>query len=104
MAITYIKGYAFDYDTVKPVFEEIKNLEIPNFFVPDDVANKIRELFDLDNKKTETELRAVRNAFVDLWSDFSENFTIEEFKKYRNHLSGITTVIDNELWKKGYSV
>ena len=102
--IIWEDGFVFDYEAVDSVFEDLKKLRIDDFFVSNTDMKKVSELLNLENRKTEKELRAVRNAFVKKWSDFIEDLPYEEFKKYRNTLSGVTAVIDDYLWKRGFEV
>ena len=117
--ITRENGYIFDYDTVDGCLNDLLNIEIGRTFVSPEAATKIAELLDLENRNSEEELRAIRNAVVvrisaieKKMANLDENgdripgkeVNYDEMMKYSNKISGITAVIDHYKWKKGFEV
>ena len=89
----------FDYERVDAVFDQLMEVPIDEFTVSNESMNKIRELLKLDEVSKELELRAIRNAIVDRIHDLIEKDD-SNWKKLSTQMSGLTAVIDNELWKK----
>lgn len=111
-------GRKFDFDTVNRVFDELSEVEIGRYTVSPESMRKIEKILDLDSKD-EDGLRAVRNAVVVLFgkkereeANIGEDGYAIPGKKvdydrmmfWSNKISGITAVIDEFLWKKGYGV
>ena len=107
MALTREGRFVFDYDRVDAVLPELMDVSIDRFTVSKNSEDKIRTLLDLENLDTEEELRAVRNAVVRRLSDMQDRLGENNFDAVwhlQTQISGITAVIDNELWKRGYPV
>lgn len=117
--ITREGRFVFDYDTVDNCFDDLINVEIGTMFVSKDAMEKISDLLHLEDATTEEELRAIRNAVVvrisalekkmaNLDEDGNEipgkKVNYDEMMKYSNKISGITAVIDDVLWRKGFNV
>ena len=119
MAITKENGYPFDYDRVNSVFNDLVNVEIGRYTVSQESFEKIRSLLGLADLDTEEELRAVRNAVVRIFgkkeredANIGEDgyeipgkkVDYDKMMYWSTKISGITSVIDNELWTKGFPV
>lgn len=105
--ITRDREYYFDYDRVDTVLQELLDVEIGKFTVSQESFEKIRELLGLADLDTEVELRAVRNAVVRRMNSIMDEIGEDNFKDMwalQTQISGITAVIDNELWTKGFPV
>ena len=111
-------GRPFDYDTVSNRFDELAAVEIGKHFVSKEAMAEIENILDLDNRD-EVGLRALRNAVVVLFCQKkrfeanigpdgnvlpNEKVDYDRLMYWSTKISGITAVIDNVLWKKGYSV
>lgn len=97
--MTQIGRFWFDYERVDAVLDELIEVPIDTFTVSKESMDKIRSLLKLDELFDEIELRAVRNAVVDRLHDLTEK-NEADWRKYHLAMSGITAVIDNELWKR----
>lgn len=107
MAITRENGKPFDYDRVDNVLQELLDVEIGRYTVSQESFEKIRSLLGLADLNTEVELRATRNAVVKRMSSIMDEIGEDNFKDIwalQTQISGITAVIDNELWMKGFPV
>lgn len=108
MAMTKVGRFWFDYDRVDEVLEELMEVPVDRFTVSKNSEDKIRTLLGLDELEGEMELRAVRNAVVDrigeMINEAAEVDDTEVMFSCQQQISGITAVIDNELWKRGYEV
>ena len=117
--ITKEGRFVFDYDTVDNCLDELLQVEIGKVFVSNEAVEKIAELLHLEDCETEESLRAIRNAVVvriaaieKAKANLDENgneipgkkVNYDEMMKYSNKISGITSVIDSYLWKKGFPV
>lgn len=117
--ITKEGRFIFDYDTVDAVLDKLLEVEIDEHTVSKKSMDAIADLLDLENRNSEEELRAIRNAVVSriaaiekekagLAEDGSEipgqKVNYEELWKYSNKISGITAVIDHYKWIKGFPV
>ena len=107
MAITREGRFVFDYDRVDAVIYDLLEVPIDRFTVSKNSMDKISQLLDLDSVDTEEGLRAIRNAVVrrlgSMKNEIGED-NIKELFHLSTQISGITAVIDNELWKRGYEV
>ena len=119
MAITKNeRGYKFDFDAVNEHFDELAAVEIGRYTVSRESMDKIEKILDLENQDEE-HLRAIRNAVVSVFHDKEmkeANLTedgeeipgkkvdYDKMMFWSNKISGITAVIDNVLWTKGYGV
>lgn len=108
MALTQEGRFWFDYDRVDAVLDELMKVPIDRYTVSKSSMDKIKDLLKLDELNEEIELRAVRNAVVDrLYNKMEEcdsKNDIDSSFDIHLHISGITAVIDNELWKRGFPV
>ena len=107
MAITREGRFVFDYDRVDAVLMDLVEVEIGKFTVSKKSCERIRELLGLADLNTEEELRAVRNAVVRRMNSFRDEIgedNIKDLWELQTQISGITAVIDNELWNKGFPV
>jgi hypothetical protein len=107
MAITREGRFVFDYDRVDAVLQELLDVEIGRYTVSQESFEKIRSLLGLADLNTEEELRAVRNAVVRRMNSVQDEIGEDNFKDImalQTQISGITAVIDNELWHKGFPV
>jgi len=107
MAITREGRFVFDYDRVDAVLQELLDVEIGRYTVSQESFEKIRSLLGLADLNTEEELRAVRNAVVRRMNSIQDEIGEDNFKDImalQTQISGITAVIDNELWTKGFPV
>lgn len=99
--ITREGRFVFDYDTVNGCIKDLLKVEIGKVFVSEESVHRIEELLNLKDKKTEEELRAVRNAVVDVIHDLSVKTEDRDLQwDYGTKISGITAVIDNWMWKQ----
>lgn len=107
MAITREGRFVFDYDRVDAVIYDLLEVPIDRFTVSKNSMDKIRTLLDLENIEDEEGLRAVRNAVVRRLGKMQDEIGEDNFNDLwhlQTQISGITAVIDNELWKRGYPV
>lgn len=107
MAITREGRFVFDYDRVDAVLMDLVEVEIGRFTVSKESCERIRKLLGLADLNTEEELRAVRNAVVRRMNSFRDEIgedNIKDLWELQTQISGITAVIDNELWNKGFPV
>lgn len=107
MAITREGRFVFDYDRVDAVLQELLDVEIGRYTVSQESFEKIRSLLGLADLNTEEELRAVRNTVVRRMNSIQDEIGEDNFKDImalQTQISGITAVIDNELWTKGFPV
>lgn len=107
MAITREGRFVFDYDRVDAVLQDLLDVEIGRYTVSQESFEKIRSLLGLADLNTEEELRAVRNAVVRRMNSIQDEIGEDNFKDImalQTQISGITAVIDNELWTKGFPV
>lgn len=111
-------GRKFDFDTVNRAFDELAEVEIGRYTVSPESMKKIEKILDLDNRD-EDGLRAIRNAVVVLFgkkereeANIGEDgyeipgkkVDYDKMMYWSTKISGITAVIDNKLWHKGYEV
>ena len=88
---------------------DLLEVKIDRFTVSEESQAKIVEILNLKNACTEDALRGIRNAVVVILSQMAEfvcnteGFTFKAIEINRS-LSGITAVIDHELFSRGYEV
>jgi hypothetical protein len=107
MAITREGRFVFDYDRVDNVLQDLLDVEVGRHTISKDSMDKVRQLLKLDEIDAEEGLRAVRNAVVRRMSSIRDEIgedNIEDLWDLQTQISGITAVIDNELWKRGFEV
>lgn len=107
MAITREGRFVFDYDRVDAVLYDLMEVPIDRYTVSKLSMDKIRQLLKLDEIETEEGLRAVRNAVVRRLHSMEDEIgedNVSDLWDLHTKISGITAVIDNELWKRGFPV
>ena len=107
MAITREGRFVFDYDRVDAVLYDLLDVEVGRHTISRDSMDKVRQLLDLDSVDTEEGLRAIRNAVVRRLGSMRDEIGEDDYEEQfhlSTQISGITAVIDNELWKKGFPV
>lgn len=111
-----INGYVFDFEAVNAVKDQLINLEgINDYIINKEAVAEVRRLLKLDSKKNIGEIRAIRNAVIDIFDKMiSEILHIDEegyqeegfkptkedmdlFRKLRNVSSAVTAVCDEYL-------
>ena len=80
-------------------------VEIDDCFISGEAMDEVREILNL-TEKTASELTAIRNTVVrtineEFIEPAMEEKRMEEFRKYTAKCSGITAVIDSQLFKMG---
>ena len=97
--MTQVGRFWFDYERVDAVLDELMEVSIDEFTISNESMQKVRDLLKLDEVTGELELRAIRNAIVDRLHDMIEKDD-SNWRKINTQMSGLTAVIDNELWNK----
>jgi len=107
MAITREGRFVFDYDRVDAVLQDLLDVEVGRHTISKEGVDKVRQLLKLDEIETEEGLRATRNAVVRRLNSIRDEIGEDNYEEQYNlstQISGITAVIDNELWKRGFEV
>lgn len=84
---------------------KVLDVEIDKFFVSEEAIEEIKSILNLEEKTAE-ELTAIRNTMVRTINDefidpaIADN-DYKEYDKYSTKLSGITAVIDHQLYRMG---
>lgn len=102
-------GRPYCYDVVAPIISELLEVEIDRHSVSKEAQNQITELLKLKEADTEDALRGIRNAVVEIFSNlmgvmYDVAGNRDAMLKVGRSASGITAVIDSELFDRGYRV
>lgn len=89
------------------VIKELKSVEIGELIIDQESIEQVREILAIAERSVES-LRAARNTVVRAFGEMAEearkNGDMVEFCLCMTKISGITAVIDNELWSRGEHV
>lgn len=102
-------GRPYCYDVVAPHIDDLLGVKIDVFTESREAQNQITDMLKLKEAETEDALRGIRNAVVEILSsvivailELADN--TDAMWKVQAKINGITAVIDNELWNRGYRV
>ena len=87
----------FNDTAVRAVMDDLENVKIGDIVILEDQVNEVKRILKLDSQSKE-QLIATRNSVVKLFDEKME--TLEHFSmEIMNTISGVTAVIDQEIYR-----
>lgn len=107
MKTTFIDGHWFaELNNEQKHF--IETVPIGDFVISEEHVEKVKKVLNLEKITSEGDLRAIRNSVVKhldkKFEEYQDDIDIKLAKRFLTNISGITHVIDNELFKRGFEV